>query len=212
VSEGGGRIGEAPSGPLDDRIVRTLSEQPGHVAFNGLRRALAAHPESLTRSLRRLERGGTIGRDDHGYFLRDRIEPLGLSRRSLRSHPLASVRLPYPIPPDAVLGLLAGRWFGAVRWVGTYDARRPPALVWSVLGLPGQLVLQVKRGDLRLRAEGEDLRAIPPALAQAGEELLWNVLGRLRAVAPDALEGPVSAPQGTVAYAAAPEPRSGWAG
>ncbi|MCI4366784.1 MAG: hypothetical protein L3K08_03420, partial [Thermoplasmata archaeon] len=67
--------GPSPStGPLDDRVVRTLAERPGHHAFNGLRRALAAHPESLTRSLRRLERDGMIARDSHGYFLKERSE------------------------------------------------------------------------------------------------------------------------------------------
>ncbi|MCI4366783.1 MAG: hypothetical protein L3K08_03415, partial [Thermoplasmata archaeon] len=132
----------------------------------------------------------------------------------VRSFPLASVRLPFPIPPEAVLGVLAGRWFGPLRWVGIYDARRPPALVWSVPGVPGQLVLQVRGGQLKVQAEGEGLRSASAELTRAAEELLWNVLGRLRDLAPMVPDDAPAAPVGTVALQAGvgPSPGTGWAG
>jgi hypothetical protein len=214
VTESSGPSTGSPSGPLDERVVRTLTERSGHLAFNGLRRALDAHPESLTRSLRRLEREGMVGRDGLGYFLKGRPDAPSPMGASTRSYPLASVRLPFPIPPEAVLGVLAGRWFGPLRWVGVYDARRPPALVWAVPDVPGHLVLQVKGGRLKLTAEGEGLVGVPDALARASEELLWNVLGRLRTLAPAPPSHPALEPSGAVALAAGTSVpvRSGWAG
>ena len=202
------------AGPLDERILRALAQRPGHLAFNGLRRALAAHPESLTRSLRRLERSGTVGRDAQGYFLKERSDLPAPPQGPVRAIPLASVRLPFPIPPEAVLGVLAGRWFGPLRWVGLYDDRRPPALVWAIPGVAGQLVLQVKGGQLRVQAEGEGLEGAGAELVRGSEELLWNVLGRLRSIAPmPPPVPPVGDPRALALSADPPEPSApGWAG
>ena len=54
---------------LDDRIVELLQREPGALAFTGLRRTLEAHPESLVRALRRLERLGVVARGERGYEL-----------------------------------------------------------------------------------------------------------------------------------------------
>lgn len=54
---------------LDERVRGLLAEIPGAVAFQGLRRTLGVHPESLTRALRRLERDGEIQRTNEGYRL-----------------------------------------------------------------------------------------------------------------------------------------------
>ena len=197
---------------LDQQVLLMLSEGGGHVAFSGLRRSLEVHPESLVRTLRRLQRSGEIGKDGLGYFLR---EPAPRGARSTPSWPLASVRLPVPLAPDTVLGALAGRWFGPLRWVGTYDARRPPALVWSMPGVDGLLVLQARGDRLVLRAEGNVSATSRRALTAAGEELLWHVLGRLRAFGPatvDLGEPSPQAPPGTLALAVESPPPSVWGG
>ena len=54
-------------GRLDDRVLVALEEMNGRIAFSGLRRTLGAHPESLSRALRRLEREGLIERSEQGY-------------------------------------------------------------------------------------------------------------------------------------------------
>ena len=170
-----------PGAPLDRRVLDELAEGGGHVAFNGLRRSLGAHPESLTRSLRRLERVGEVRRDRNGYTL---AAGARIDGRRPRRVALASVRLPAELPPEAVLGALAGRWFGGIRWRGTYDAPPPPALVWSVEGSEGQLVLRLRGSRLSLEAELPASQPLSPSLAAAGELLLWNALGRLRASFP----------------------------
>src|SRR5580693_9158015 len=94
--------------PLDERVVEFLAERPGRVAFNGLRRALDAHPESLVRSLRRLERHGVVRRTVDGYGLVDHPGP---SSPTPAAHgpPFAEVALAPGHSREEVFGRLAGR-------------------------------------------------------------------------------------------------------
>ncbi|MCI4338635.1 MAG: hypothetical protein L3J72_04970, partial [Thermoplasmata archaeon] len=78
---------------LDDRVLAILGGAPGEITFNGIRRALDAHPESLTRSLKRLSREGRVLRHPTGY----RLGPHELAPRS-GAGPLAS----YPEPARAL--------------------------------------------------------------------------------------------------------------
>jgi hypothetical protein len=134
--------------PLDDRVVEFLAERPGRVAFNGLRRALDAHPESLVRSLRRLERHGVVRHESNGYALADRPD-LPAPQVPRRPRPFAEVTLMPGVSRTELFGRLAGRWFGMLRWVGVYEPADGPWLVWSVEGRPGdQLRLGIRRGRL----------------------------------------------------------------
>jgi hypothetical protein len=140
----------ADEAPLDDRVVELLAERPGRVAFNGLRRALDAHPESLVRSLRRLERHGVVRHEADGYVLVDRPDvPAPPPARAPR--PFAEVTLAPGVSRTELFGRLAGRWFGRLRWVGLYEPADGPWLVWSVEGAPGEQVrLGIRRGRLSL--------------------------------------------------------------
>ncbi|MCI4364090.1 MAG: hypothetical protein L3K13_07330, partial [Thermoplasmata archaeon] len=77
---------------------------------------------------------------------------------------------------------LAGRWFGQLRWVGTYDRPREPLLVWSRADGRGQLLLGLRRGHLRVYAEPPPSALGPTegrALEESARELLWHALGFL---------------------------------
>jgi hypothetical protein len=138
---------------LDDRVLELLAGHRGEFAFSGLRRTLGAHPESLTRALRRLQRRGEIEHSPSGY----RIRPEGLleatAERPLdRDVPavrtVAEVRLFPPPEEPEVLGRLAGHWFGTLRWVGVYERPEGSQLVWSRADGPGRILLTYRRGQL----------------------------------------------------------------
>lgn len=187
--------GRGRSGSLDDLVLELLGEGGAHVGFSGLRRNLAVHPESLTRALRRLERRGEIGRDARGYFVREpghrAPDPAALTE-------LASVRLPEALSNDMVLGALAGRWYRGLRWVGTFDAHRPPSLVWAADGVEAHLLLQVDGDRLRISAAGVGAPGDPSRLALAADELLWHALDRLRSLVPGSAPELAGAPRGTL--------------
>ncbi len=176
---------EVPDPRLDDRIVDLLRRAPGAFAFNGLRRALAAHPESLTRALRRLERLGVIARGDRGYALLAAPPPTEMTgeREPLRA--TGSVDLAAGISGSDLIGHLAGRWFGALRWVGVHERPGDPLLVWSVEGTDGHVFLGVRRGSLRVYVDRPHRSTDAGPLERAARELLAHALQRLDAAVPD---------------------------
>ncbi len=165
---------------VDDRVLEMLSERASRIAFSGLRRALGVHPESLTRALRRLERAGAVTHTEGGYALTES----GLGGSGGASHPrtVASVQLPPGAQAEDILGRLAGRWFGSLRWVGIHEHPGDPWLVWSTERGRAHFMLTIRRGSLRV------LTSVPAGGAGtedgAAYELLAQAVDRIRAVAP----------------------------
>jgi len=170
--------------PLDDRVVELLTERPGRVAFNGLRRALDAHPESLVRSLRRLERHGVVRHEADGYLLVDRPDvPPPPATRAPRA--FAEVTLAPGVSRTELFGRLAGRWFGRLRWVGLYEPADGPWLVWSIEGAPGtQVRLGVRRGRLSLVLERPDGAPSDGVPEEAARSLLRHAVDALAPTGP----------------------------
>jgi hypothetical protein len=172
-------------GSLDDRILSTLQDLHGQMAFNGLRRKLGAHPESLARALRRLEREGLVEHADGGYrSLSDGMTAESDVPQELRS--IARIELPREFDEASIFARLAGRWFGSLRWVGIVEKSGRRLLVWARRDGYGQVLLGVHRGVLRVyvpdTAEPED-EAEAEALAY---ELLVQAVN---VVQPDAPTG-----------------------
>jgi len=163
---------------LDDRILTALQDLPGRVAFSGLKRVLRAHPESLARALRRLEREGLIERVDGGYrALAEDLSSAPNLERELR--PIASIDLPYSASREAILARLSGRWFGSLRWVGVVDRAEERLLAWArrdgsdyvLLGIDGdRLRVYVPAGPSGVSADADD----------AAYELLVHAVDALR--------------------------------
>jgi DNA-binding Lrp family transcriptional regulator len=186
---------------LDDRIVALLQSNPGHLAFNGLRRALEAHPESLQRALRRLERGGVVRHDTVGYSLAGSVGPTSRSIERDPTHEVARVELPPGAEVDGFLGDLVGRWVGPLRWVGLLDDPDHPRLVWAVPGTEGRVVAAVQDGRLRVTVESTATPPSPVLLGAAHDLVVFSVrhLRHRRRPAPSAvaelsLDGPVREP------------------
>ncbi len=173
---------------VEDRVVELLGARSGAIAFNGLRRSLHVHPESLTRALRRLERYGLVARDSGGYRLTDVAvaeRPAGGSRATAPSNPwkgVAEVTLPPGLGGSQILGVLAGRWAGSLRWVGVYERTEEPLLVWSRTDGPGHLLLGWRGGRLKVYTEGADAPGAEGELNEAARDLLVFALERIRRV------------------------------
>jgi DNA-binding Lrp family transcriptional regulator len=151
---------------LDDRVRDLLSEFPGAVAFAGIRRTLGVHPESLSRALRRLEREGSVERTEKGYRLtaalpkRSRAPPANPEFPRWHSPPLVELRLSPGEDATKILGLVAGRWFGEFRWVGSYEEGRRVTMLW-VSRLRKNLLGLVLEGDiLRIHFRGRAVRKV----------------------------------------------------
>jgi len=193
---------EAPAARLDDRIVGLLERDGGQLAFNGLRRALSAHPESLSRALRRLERFGVVVRDGGGYALARSMGPAAGPGARPELRIVGGVDLPFGFDRGSLYGQLAGRWFGRMRWVGSYDGVDRPSLVWSLEGSRTHIVLVVH--DRRLDVGLEGAASSDPVAERAAIELLRQSLARVLAPV-----RPGAGLTATFALESAPSPR--WA-
>jgi DNA-binding transcriptional ArsR family regulator len=172
------------SSRLDDRVLVTLQELNGRIAFSGLRRVLKAHPESLSRALRRLEREGLVERGDRGYRALARephLDPAAI--RHLR--PIARVQVPLGTSPETVLARLAGHWFGELRWVGVIERPSQRLLAWARRDGSGYVLLGIHAGSLRVYIPDVSGPGDLGEAEDAAYELLGHAVGALRPLAPD---------------------------
>ncbi len=175
---------EDASAPLDERVVSLMTDFPGAITFAGLRRTLGIHPESLSRSLRRLERDGRLVRTEGGYRLAGASPAPGavppvhgwFPREGDRL--AVEVRLASEESAERVLGSLAGRWFGNYRWVGSYEGEERTTLVWTSSGHAGSLALVVEGSLLRVYSRSSRTEDEGTAAAY---ELLQHAMTALRA-------------------------------
>jgi hypothetical protein len=167
------------SGRLDDRVLVLLDTFGGRVAFSGLRRALRAHPESLSRSLRRLEREGLVGREDGGY--RSLVpRPPSVPAPPSDRLPVASVQLPPGADAEEIARRLRGRWFGALRWVGAFDRDGERILAWARRDGSGSVWLGVRPTSLRVFARERGGDDDPGESEDAAYELLYHAVEAIR--------------------------------
>ncbi len=180
----------ANEGRLDERVVTTLQGMSGRLAFSGLRRVLGAHPESLSRSLRRLTREGLVEKVDGGYRAlgpRPRVD--ARSDRDLRS--IARIDLPPTERDGPLLGRLAGRWFGSLRWVGLLQRPEGELLAWARRDGGGLVLLGLRDGVLSVYVPAAGPDDDEPADAEdAAYELLFHAVQAMRPVPDGALPAP----------------------
>ncbi len=179
---------EGPREPrVEDQVLTLLSDTSGTIAFSGLRRTLKVHPESLVRALRRLERSGAVTRSSQGYSLRDPTGPRPEETPPART--VASGHLPNGVSGTELLGRLAGRWVGSLRWLGVYDHPEDPWLVWTVGGGRGRAMLSVLHDELRVMTDGT---SDDSETDDAAYTLLARALEAVRHAPEGASEGEVS--------------------
>lgn len=168
------------AGRLDERILAALQRFEGEIAFNGLRRVLGAHPESLARALRRLEREGLVAHVGGAY--RALTYGGGSTGGTERLRTVAAVDLPDRIEPEELVGRLASRWFGSLRWVGFVERPDDRLLAWAPRDGATMVLLS---------AHGRRLRVLVPAGVGDGDlsatddaafELLFHAVEALREI------------------------------
>lgn len=183
-----------PEVPLDGRVLTALQGLGGRLAFSGLRRMLGAHPESLARSLRRLEREGLVERVTGGYrALRGAPAVDVLSDRGLRV--IAKIELPPGSSPAILSAQLAGRWFGTLRWVGLLERPEGELLAWARRDAERLVLLSVRGRELSVLVRSDAAPDDPSEAEEAAYELLFHAAEALRPTPPagPAVAGPLRA-------------------
>jgi hypothetical protein len=133
---------------LDERereVLRFLSsEQNGYFSFQGLRRRLGFHQETLTRTLKRLEEAQAIERTNEGYTVKNHGSAYSFTVRTNQPYtkPVIDAYLPAQIDVTVLFQKLRGKWFSNFRWLGySHDG---PQLSMSWISEDGQMQLQAR--------------------------------------------------------------------
>lgn len=137
--------------PDHDRdVLRLLGEEaPAEVTFQGIRRRLGLHQESLVRALRRLEEEELIARTEEGYRIRSQglaLARVGGPAGDATAVPLLRTVLPGREAARRASESLRQRWFGNLRWYGQSEDDAGETLSWTTVD-----------GEVRLDARFEGI-------------------------------------------------------
>ncbi|MFQ6012761.1 MAG: hypothetical protein ACE5LS_03845 [Thermoplasmata archaeon] len=179
-----------------DREILALlgKEEAIEVSFQGLRRLLAIHQESLTRALRRLQEGGLVSGTQEGY----RLSAHGASvaqavRDPIQSPPIPVLRtvLPDEHASRRAVDVLRQRWFGPLRWYGSAEDAAGETLTWTTED--GGIRLDARFEGILLSVDGRlvDPARLPEAIA-AAHRILNEVARAYLDAGASALPGPDS--------------------
>ncbi len=137
IHEGGEAEGQFAPADRDSSVMRVIGEEDLHgFTFEGLKRKLGIHSETLSRILARLEDQDFLAKTENGYVVTDRGRYLtGTSRTGHQTSGivLLSTLLPAYQNGRVVSGLM-GRWFGPLRWLGYSKEEDGMTLKWITEG------------------------------------------------------------------------------
>ncbi len=127
-------IHEFPFSERDTNVLHVIEEEDlTSFTFEGLKRRLGVHPETLSRVLYRLEDQGIVEKGVEGYRVTSKAkEFLKLHSFNARapSMNILQTLLPPDVPIQHVVSNLKGKWFGVLRWLGYSENDEGVTLKW----------------------------------------------------------------------------------
>jgi len=146
---------------LDDRereVLKLLSrEQNTYFSFQGLRRRLGLHQETLTRTLKRLEEAHVIERSSEGYRLRStgNAFSFNIPTNEVYAKPLIDAYLPADVDVTVLFQKLRGHWFSNFRWLGYSQNGTQLSMTW--ISEDGQMQVQARIGGGKITIAANSL-------------------------------------------------------
>ena len=168
-------------GNRDSDILDFLSQEDfTFFTFEGLKRRLGLHPETLSRILSRLEQEGFVRKSPEGYVV---VQEIARSLRAQQTRPpesrvsLLQTYLPSDMPVQQLVSSLRGRWFGLLRWLGLAEANESIALKW--ITEDGDIQIDAKITETQLTIEATFLHHTNLNRALKAAYQLMAYIGRL---------------------------------
>ena len=164
--------------PRDAEVVRAIGEEGLSIfTFDGLRRITGTHPETLSRSLERLEDDGFVVRSPDGYSVTDKAKvsmAVMATTDGARRVPILHTFLPYEASTGTIVSALKGKWFDSLRWVGMADAEDGLVLKWVTDDGSALLDARFSGGQLDVDAKIAKEADLPKAV-RAAHQLMGRI-------------------------------------
>jgi DNA-binding transcriptional regulator YhcF (GntR family) len=147
--------------------------------FDGLKRRLGLHPETLSRILSRLEQEGVVKKEANGYTVTPKVAKLRLreTHRDEPRVPLLQTYLPSNMQVQQLIANLKGKWFGLLRWFGLTEDNRGITLKW--ITEDGGIQINATIEDSTLTIEAKFLRDNNLNRALSASYQLMAYIGKL---------------------------------
>ncbi len=179
MRRGTGLDDESPGvSPRDAGVVRAIEEEGLSVfTFDGLRRITGAHPETLSRSLERLEDGGLVVKSPEGYSVTDKARGSFAARPTFGGAtrvPILHTFLPYEASMGTIVSALKGRWFDTIRWVGMSDTEEGLVMKWVTEDGTALIDARFSAGQLDIDAKVAKDADLPKAV-RAAHQLVGRI-------------------------------------
>jgi DNA-binding transcriptional ArsR family regulator len=168
-------------GYRDSDILAFLSEEDfTFFTFEGLKRRIGLHPETLSRILNRLEQEGIVKKTSEGYRVtREIAKHLKLHQTNTGDSRVSLLQtfLPSDMPVQQLISSLRGRWFGLLRWLGLSETNESITLKW--ITEDGDIQIDAKITETQLTIEAKFLHHTNLNRALKAAYQLMTYIGRL---------------------------------
>jgi DNA-binding transcriptional regulator YhcF (GntR family) len=140
----------------DSDVVSLIDEEELTLfTFDGLKRRLGLHPETLSRILSRLEEEGIVKKQSNGYAVTPKIAKLRLQepRQEENYAPLLQTYLPSNMQVQQLVAGLTGKWFGLLRWFGLAEDSHGVTMKWVTEDGGMQINAKIQDSTLTIEAK-----------------------------------------------------------
>lgn len=160
----------------DLQILGTFHDSDSKFAFQGLKRKLGMHQETLSRALRRLESEELVEHTLDGYRLTSRGSAIIKKAHGSRSEPrkILETYLPSDVSPSDIISRLKYSWFSALRWLGYTETKEGVILTWVTED--GSLQIRARFHGNRLSIETDSDRE---GLSQMSIKFAYELISRI---------------------------------
>lgn len=140
----------------DSEVVSLIDEEELTLfTFDGLKRRMGLHPETLSRILSRLEEEGIVKKQSNGYAVTPKVAKLRLQepRQEDNCVPLLQTYLPSNMQVQQLVAGLTGKWFGVLRWFGLAEDSHGVRMKWVTEDGGMQINANIQDSTLTIEAK-----------------------------------------------------------